>query len=112
MRIRIIVAAVALCVALACGTAARATSTLRIGSQVLTTGDSTARVTKLLGKPAKKLRPRHAGRTSGRSSHREGRQRVPADESRTEKWQYQRGDHVTTVTIVDGKVRDIDDQRI
>jgi hypothetical protein len=28
-----------------------------------------------------------------------------------ERWQYRRGDHVTTVTIVDGRVGDIQDRR-
>lgn len=112
MHTRIFAASVALCVVLACSPTAGASSTLRIGSQVLTVGDSAARVTKLLGKPAKKTRARHAGRASGRSTHRVGRQRVPADEARAEKWQYQRGDHLTTVTMLDGKVRDIDDHRI
>jgi len=86
--------------------AAPASGTLRVGDQVLTTGDSAARVTELLGKPSRKFRPRSGARSGGR-----GRVRVITGTEGGERWQYRRGDHVTTITIVDGRVGDIQDRR-
>jgi hypothetical protein len=91
---------------LALATAAHASSTLRVGNEVLTAGDSSARVTALLGRPSSKS---HRGRAHGSRS---GGVRVITNEDRGEKWLYRRDDHVTTVTIVDGKVSDIDDRRL
>lgn len=85
--------------------AALASGTLRIGDQVLTTGDSATRVTELLGKPSRKFRARHA------HSGRRGRIRVVDGDESGERWQYRRGDHVTTITIIDGRVGDIQDRR-
>ncbi|TAL86060.1 MAG: DUF2845 domain-containing protein [Rhodanobacter sp.] len=85
----------------------QASSTLRIGNQVLTAGDSATRVTALLGKPSYKSRSRSTRQRSGRSRHRRGSRNRAAGEH----WQYRRGDHVTTVTIVDGTVIDIEDHR-
>lgn len=87
--------------------AALASATLRVGSQVLTTGDSAARVTELLGKPSRKSRPRGA-RAGSRGR---GGVRVVTGHEGGERWQYRRGDHVTTITIVAGRVDDIQDQR-
>jgi hypothetical protein len=86
----------------------QATSTLRVGNQVLTAGDSATRVTALLGKPSYKSRSRGSRQRSGRSRHRRGAKARTAGEH----WQYRRGDHVTTVTIVDGTVTDIEDRRL
>ena len=85
--------------------AVQASSTLRVGNQVLTAGDSAMRVTELLGKPSYKSHRRAA------RSRRGQRSRVVNDAARGEQWQYRRGDHVTTVTIVDGRVSVIDDRR-
>jgi len=85
--------------------AAVASGTLRIGSQVLTAGDSAVRVVELLGQPSRKFRPRSA------SARSRGRVRVLAADQGSERWQYRRGDHVTTITIVNGRVRDIQDRR-
>ncbi|MEO8748466.1 MAG: DUF2845 domain-containing protein [Rhodanobacter sp.] len=93
--------------ALGYGGAALASATLRVGDQVLTTGDSATRVTELLGKPSRKSRPRST-RSGSRSR---GRVRVIAGDEGGERWQYRRGDHVTTITIVDGRVGDIEDRR-
>lgn len=90
-----------------CSTTASASSTLRIGNQVLTTGDSEMRVVELLGKPSRKIH-RHA------SAPRRGRGhgvRVITDAGRGEQWQYHRGNHLTTVIIIDGVVGEIDDRR-
>jgi hypothetical protein len=86
-------------------TTASASNTLRVGSHVLTTGDSEMRVVELLGKPSRKVR-RHA------SIPRRGRGvRVITNAGRGEQWQYRRGNHLTTVTIIDGVVDEIDDRR-
>lgn len=111
MRIRHIVIASAISAALVFSAAVPAVSTLRVGNQVLTAGDSEVRVTELLGKPSHKTRSHSSRSGSSRSSRSRG-VRVLSDESRGEKWQYRRDDHVTTVTIVDGKVSDIDDRRL
>lgn len=96
MRIHLILASLVFCAA------AQASSTLRVGSQVLTAGDSAARVTTLLGKPSYKS---HRNR-----SKRHGR--YGATGSRAELWQYRRGNKVTTVTLVDGRVTDIEESRL
>lgn len=88
--------------------AVHASSTLRVGSQVLTAGDSRERVVALLGKPSSKSHRRapHAGR-----GRRDG-VRVLDNNQGGEQWRYRRGDHVTVVTIVDGRVSDIEDRRL
>jgi len=107
MRIRHIAVCSVLGAALVFNAVAHAVSTLRVGNQVLTAGDSEVRVTELLGKPSHKSR-RRSSRSKGRSRG----VRVMSNESSGEKWQYRRDDHVTTVTIIDGKVSDIDDRRL
>ena len=95
--------------------AAHASSTLRVGNEVLTAGDSSARVTALLGRPSSRTHPSRArgGSRRGRAHRSRSRGvRVITNEDRGEKWMYRRDDHVTTVTIVDGKVSDIDDRRL
>lgn len=74
--------------------AAQATSTLRVGSEVLTVGDSASRAMQLLGTPQYKepVETEYGGHQG-------------------ERWQYQRDDgHIVTVTIISGKVSDIDDR--
>jgi hypothetical protein len=92
----------------AVGAAAQASSTLRVGSQVLVAGDSRERVVELLGKPSAKMHPRRARRTGGR---RGGLQVIERDAG-GERWRYRREGHVTVVTIVDGRVVDIDDRKL
>jgi hypothetical protein len=91
--------------------AAQASSTLRVGNQVLTAGDSRERVTELLGKPSSKSHKR-SSRSSRRSSNRRGGVRVLANDQSGEQWRYRRDGHVTVVTIVDGRVSDIEDDRL
>lgn len=97
--------------------AAQASSTLRVGSEVLTAGDSAVRVTALLGKPAYKshrgsVRSSRSSRSSRRNGdRRRGASHAVGDNAGGEQWQYRRGDHVTTVTILDGRVIDIQDRR-
>lgn len=87
--------------------AVHASSTLRVGNQVLTSGDSRERVVELLGKPTSKSHRRrpHAG------SSRRGGVRVIDKNQGAEQWHYQRDGHVTVITLVDGRVTGIDDRR-
>ncbi|WP_266180616.1 DUF2845 domain-containing protein [Dyella humicola] len=73
---------------------AQAGDTLRIGSEVLTVGDSAARAMQLLGKPDfKEPVENKFGAYQG------------------ERWQYQRDDgHIVTVTISNGNVSTIEDR--
>lgn len=103
MRIRLIV------VLFAFSAAVQASSTLRVGNQVLTAGDSRERVTELLGKPSSKSH-KHASRS--RNSGRRGGVRVVSNDQGGEQWRYRRDGHVTVVTIVDGRVSDIEDDRL
>ncbi len=93
---------------LALSAAVQASSTLRVGNRVLTAGDSRERVVDLLGKPSSKTRVRKTA--SGGS--RRGAVRVVERTQGGERWRYRRGDHVTVVTIVDGRVIEIEDRRI
>lgn len=74
--------------------AAHASNTLRIGSEVLTVGDSAVRAMQLLGKPDfKEPVQSEFGGYQG------------------ERWQYQRDDgRIVTVTIIGGKVSNIEDR--
>lgn len=90
------------------GVAAQASSTLRVGGQVLTAGDSSERVLALLGKPSSKT---HTRSSRGHGRRRRGGGQL-ADRQAGEQWRYRRGDHVTVVTIVDGKVSNIEDGRL
>lgn len=87
---------------------AHASSTLRVGSQVLTAGDSSERVVDLLGRPSSKSRWR--GQRARRS--RRGGVRVLDKRVGAEQWHYRRGDHATVVTILDGRVVEIQDHRM
>jgi len=88
--------------------AVQASSTLRVGNEVLTAGDSQERVAELLGKPSSKSHRRRS-HTRGR---RRGGVRVVDDNQGGEQWRYRRDGHVTVVTIVDGRVSEIEDHRI
>lgn len=86
--------------------AAHASSTLRVGNQVLTAGDTQERVTDLLGRPSSKTHKRASGRHRGRGA------RARAKSDAGEQWRYRRDGHVTVVTLVDGRVTNIQDDRI
>ena len=105
MRIRLIV------VLFTFSTAVQASSTLRVGSQVLTAGDSRERVTELLGKPSSKSHKHSKHSHSSRGSRRGG-VRVAGNDQDGEQWHYRHDGHVTVVTIVDGRVSDIEDERL
>jgi hypothetical protein len=72
---------------------AHAADTLRVGSQVLMVGDSAVRAIQLLGDPAFK---EPVENTFGAA--------------RGERWQYEIGTHVATVTIIGGRVASIEDR--
>lgn len=74
--------------------AAHASSTYRVGSEVLTVGDSAVRAMQLLGKPDFKepVESEYGGHQG-------------------ERWQYQRDDgHILTVTVLNGRVSEIEDR--
>ncbi|TBR37309.1 DUF2845 domain-containing protein [Dyella terrae] len=73
-----------------------ASDTLRVGSRVLVTGDSSARVVDLLGQPS----------TKQRGSSKPGRR------AGTERWHYRRGQRITTISVAEGRVVHIDEQRL
>ena len=85
--------------------------TLRVGSRVLTTGDSAAKVLELLGKPAHKAGGKAQGKTKGKRAKGGGNKRGArgkADAAAGERWQYRRGNRTVTVVLVDGKVAHIE----
>jgi hypothetical protein len=86
-------------------------ATLRVGSQVLTVGDSAARVVELLGKPSYKSHKKAAASSgSTRSGKKSGRRKsTTSHDEAGEQWQYRRGDRVTIIVIADGKVSAIED---
>lgn len=92
--------------------AVQASSTLRVGSQVLTAGDSRERVTELLGKPSSKSHKKSAHSRSSSRGSRRGGVRVVSKDQGGEQWRYRRDGHVTVVTFVDGRVSDIEDHRL
>ncbi|MEO9079492.1 MAG: DUF2845 domain-containing protein [Rhodanobacter sp.] len=84
--------------------AIHANSTLRVGNQVLSAGDTQERVIDLLGRPSSKSHRRSTHRRSGRRGAK-GRQGG-------EQWRYRHDGHATVVTIVDGRVTEIEDRRL
>lgn len=93
-------------------TGAAASDSLRVGNRLLMVGDSAATVTELLGKPSHKAH-RSASATRGSSSRRgkRGTRTATAGKATGEQWQYRRDGHVIVVTLVDGRVSDIDERR-
>lgn len=87
---------------------AQAGDSLRVGNRVLVTGDSAATVSALLGKPSYKA---HARATTSRSRSRKRRntRAASANQAPGERWQYRRHGRVIVVTLVDGRVADIDE---
>ncbi|WP_158880427.1 DUF2845 domain-containing protein [Rhodanobacter sp. L36] len=90
--------------------AAQASSTLRVGSHVLSAGDSAERVSELLGRPSSKSH-QHSSRSS-RSGHSRRSRTADNNGQAGEQWRYRRDGHSTVVTIVDGRVTDIEDRRL
>lgn len=80
------------------GFSAMASDTLRVGYRLLVAGDSAAQVRELLGRPTRVAR-HHAGR--------HGRGVIVATPA-SESWLYRRDGTEITVTLVEGKVVEID----
>jgi len=78
--------------------AATASDTLRVGSHLLVSGDSAARVRELLGRPT---------RVTHHRARRHGRGVVVATPA-SESWVYRDETHEITVTLVDGAVAEIE----
>lgn len=88
------------------GFSAHASSTLRVGSQVLVAGDSIERAEELLGRPSSK--PHHRASSSRRSRRRGG---VNVVNPVSEQWHFRHDGHYTVITVVDGRIADIEDRR-
>lgn len=86
--------------------------TLRVGSRVLATGDSAARVVELLGPPAHRSNVEAAGAQPQGAKRRgkAGKRRTGGDAkaSAGERWQYRRGSRTVTVVLVQGRVARIE----
>jgi hypothetical protein len=96
---------------------AHALQSLRVGNHVLAVGDSATRVRQLLGEPAVqkdaargKGKPRKAAPPSGKDKQAKSKDKSKNKaKDKGERWQYQREGHLTTFTIVAGKIARIDD---
>lgn len=86
--------------------------TLRVGSRVLATGDTAARVIELLGQPAH--RSAGAGKEGARAQGakrrgKAGRRRAgDAGAASGERWQYRSGGRTVTIVLVQGRVARIE----
>ncbi|WP_233840925.1 DUF2845 domain-containing protein [Dyella sp. 2HG41-7] len=94
---------------------AHALESLRVGSQVLSVGDSAERVKELLGKPSGHAKSSGSSKSGARkgasksSGKGKSKLKVASAENKGTQWQYRRDGHTTTITIVDGKVAHIED---
>jgi hypothetical protein len=95
------------CILFTCATGAAASDSLRVGNRVLVVGDSAATVSALLGKPTHKS---HQGASRSGGRHGKRARSVSASATRGEQWQYRRNGKVIVVTLVDGRVSDIDER--
>lgn len=88
--------------------------TLRVGNQVLTTGDSAARVVQLMGKPDHKARDSTQPQRKATGKHGKKPRAGKVAGARVaggpagERWQYRRGHRTVTVVLVDGRVARIE----
>jgi len=81
---------------------AQASDSVRVGNRLLVVGDTAAHVQALLGRPSYRS---HRG-----GSRRRRRGAAWRDMSGGERWQYRRDGRVIEITIVDGRVADVDDR--
>ena len=82
--------------------------TLRVGQQVLVTGDSAARVVELLGQPVHKAHGPVSTKNK-RGAKGQSRPKQPTDKATEgERWQYRQGHRTITVVLVQGKVARIE----
>ena len=87
---------------MACAGMAHASDSLRVGNRLLMVGDTAAHVQALLGRPSYRA---HRGSSQRR------RRRTTSGGDGSERWQYRRDGRVIVVTLVDGRVTDIDERR-
>ncbi|MBE1159256.1 DUF2845 domain-containing protein [Dyella acidiphila] len=93
---------------LTCSAGAHALESIRIGSQVLSVGDSAARVRELMGKPV--VHSRGSAAKSARKARKPvGQSKRAAAKEQGEQWQYRREGHTTIFTIANGKLVHIED---
>jgi hypothetical protein len=94
---------------LACSTGVHALESLRVGNQVLSVGDSAARVKALMGNPSVRAKG-GAGKSARKSGAKSvGKSKRDEAKEKGEKWQYRRDGHTTTFTIANGKIAHIED---
>ncbi|MBT2115827.1 DUF2845 domain-containing protein [Dyella sp. LX-66] len=93
-----------------CAAAPAWADSLRVGQQVLVTGDSAARVVELLGQPVHKASGGKAGKAANKRSAKGGNRAKQAAGKATEgeRWQYRQGRRTVTVVLVQGKVARIE----
>ena len=98
-------------VLLVCSVSAHALESLRVGSQVLSVGDSAARVKELMGNPTVRSKggSDKSSRKSGSKSLSVGKSKRAIAKEKGEKWQYRRDGHTTIFTIANGKIAHIED---
>jgi hypothetical protein len=88
-----------------------AMESIRVGSQLIVVGDSSAKVKEMLGNPSS--RSKSAGKSAGSkkgSGHSKGGVKVQSnDKTKGEMWLYRRNGHTITFIMADGKVTHIDD---
>lgn len=96
-----------------CSLNAQALESIRIGSEVLSVGDSAARVKELMGNPVVRARSaaeKGAHKSSSKSkSMSVGKSKRETAKEKGEKWQYRREGHTTIFTIANGRVVHIED---
>jgi len=99
-----------LALSMACSPA-HALQSLRIGDRVVAVGDSAARLKALLGEPSSRGTSAGAGKSRVRknASRGAGDSREKKAKANGEQWQYQRNGRITTFTIVNGKIAQIQD---
>ncbi len=94
-----------------CAAAPAWADSLRVGQQVLVTGDSAARVVELLGQPVHKASGgSKAGKGANKRSAKGGSRAKQAagKAAEGERWQYRQGRRTVTVVLVQGKVARIE----
>jgi hypothetical protein len=88
-----------------------AMESIRIGSQLIVVGDSSAKVKEMLGNPSSRSKSSGKSASSKKGSgHRKGGVQVQSnDKTKGEKWVYRRNGHTITFVMADGKVTHVDD---
>jgi hypothetical protein len=97
-------------VLLVCSVSAHALESLRVGNQVLSVGDSAARLKELMGNPVVRTKGGSDKSPSKNTSKvKVGKSKRAAAKEKGQKWQYRRNGHTTIFTITDGKIAHIED---